>query len=205
MRQGHPEKAGTKHCIYRHLNTESGYYTVDEIALIPQIIAEGSRDVSDKKAVYTMYKDGIRYRVVTDIKGNKEVFNTFYTNRKAVSSTSPKTQLSARTSENTAYNGTKVRIGNNNTNDADLNNVNEGNVSSGEVATPARKTATELAAERTQLYRNTAENVAKSVGEEVTYKLKKDGVVYTIYNEIRNGQEQFCDFYSNRKGSFTSP
>ena len=93
MSQGRPEKAGTKHSIYRHLNTESGYYTVDEIALIPQIIAEGSRDVSDKKAVYTMYKDGIRYRVVTDIKGNKEVFNTFYTNRKAVSSTSPKTQL----------------------------------------------------------------------------------------------------------------
>ena len=39
MSQGHPEKAGTKHSIYRHLNTESGYYTVDEIALIPQIIA----------------------------------------------------------------------------------------------------------------------------------------------------------------------
>lgn len=38
----------------------------------------------------------------------------------------------------------------------------------GEVATPARKTATELAAEKTQLYRDTAENVAKSVGEEVT-------------------------------------
>lgn len=38
----------------------------------------------------------------------------------------------------------------------------------GEVATPARKTATELAAERMQLYRDTAENVAKSVGEEVT-------------------------------------
>ena len=49
MSQGRPEKAGTKHSIYRHLNTESGYYTVDEIALIPQIIAEGSRDVSDKK------------------------------------------------------------------------------------------------------------------------------------------------------------
>ena len=82
MSQGHPEKAGTKHSIYRHLNTESGYYTVDEIALIPQIIA----------------------------------------------------------------------------------NVN----SSREVATPARKTETELAAERTQLNRNTAENAAKSVGEEVT-------------------------------------
>ena len=36
------------------------------------------------------------------------------------------------------------------------------------MATPARKTATELAAERTQMYRDTAENAAKSVGEEVT-------------------------------------
>ena len=146
MSQGHPEKAGTKHSIYRHLNTESGYYTVDEIALIPQIIAEGSRDFSDRKAVYTMYKDGIRYRVVTDIKGNKEVFNTFYTNRKAVSSTSPKTQLSARTSENTAYSSTKVSIRNNSTKDIGFKNINEGDVSAREVATPARKTATELAA-----------------------------------------------------------
>ena len=56
---------------------------------------------------------------------------------------------------------------------SDLNNVNDSAFSSREVATPARKTETELAAERTQLYRNTAENAAKSVGEEVTYKLKK--------------------------------
>ncbi|MDY4943015.1 MAG: hypothetical protein SO082_07440, partial [Candidatus Limisoma sp.] len=83
-------------------------------------------------------------------------------------STSQKTQLSARTSENTAYSVAKVRIGNNSTKDIGLNNINEGDISSREVATPARKTAAELAAERTQLNRNTAENAAKSVGEEVT-------------------------------------
>ena len=68
---------------------------------------------------------------------------------------------------------------------SDLNNVNDSACSSREVATPARKTATELAAERTQLYRNTAENAAKSVGEKVTYKLKKEGVAYTVYRNTK--------------------
>ena len=42
-------------------------------------------------------------------------------------------------------------------------------------------------------------------GNGIAYKLKKDGVVYTVYNEIHKNQEQFCDFYTNRKGSSTHP
>lgn len=41
-------------------------------------------------------------------------------------------------------------------------------------------------------------------GNGIAYKLKKDGVVYTVYNEIQNGQERFCDFYTNKKGGSTS-
>ena len=42
-------------------------------------------------------------------------------------------------------------------------------------------------------------------GNGVSYKLKKDGVSYIVYNEIHKNQEQFCDFYTNRKGSSTHP
>ena len=42
-------------------------------------------------------------------------------------------------------------------------------------------------------------------GKGIAYKLKKDGVSYIVYNEIHKNQEQFCDFYTNRKGSSTHP
>ncbi len=41
-------------------------------------------------------------------------------------------------------------------------------------------------------------------GNKRVYKFEKDGVRYTILNEFSNGQEKFCDFYSNRKGGNTS-
>lgn len=42
----------------------------------------GTRKVNGSKVVYTMDKDGTRYTVLTEIKGNKEVFADFYTNKK---------------------------------------------------------------------------------------------------------------------------
>lgn len=41
-------------------------------------------------------------------------------------------------------------------------------------------------------------------GKKRVFRLSKDGVRYTVLNEIQKGQELFCDFYSNRKGGRTS-
>lgn len=41
-------------------------------------------------------------------------------------------------------------------------------------------------------------------GKKRVYRLSKDGVRYTVLSEVNNGREEFCDFYSNRKGGDTS-
>ena len=41
-------------------------------------------------------------------------------------------------------------------------------------------------------------------GRRRVYRLLKDGVRYTVLTEYNNGREDFCDFYSNRKGGNTS-
>ena len=41
-------------------------------------------------------------------------------------------------------------------------------------------------------------------GRRRVYRLLKDGVRYAVLTEYNNGREDFCDFYSNRKGGNTS-
>ncbi|MGN0035622.1 MAG: hypothetical protein ACI36X_00140, partial [Bacteroidaceae bacterium] len=42
-------------------------------------------------------------------------------------------------------------------------------------------------------------------GNSVVYKLRKGGDEFTVLTDNKNGREEFCDFYSNRKGGRTSP
>ena len=130
--------------------------------------AENAAKSVGEEVTYKLKKDGVVYTVYNEIRNGQEQFCDFYSNRKGGFTSSSNTQLSARDYDVTTFGDAKVSTENNTAKDADLKNVNDSYVSSREVATPARKTTTELAAERTQLYRNTAENVAKSVGEEVT-------------------------------------
>lgn len=106
MQQGNEPNSGTRHSLWRHFETASGAYSLDEIVLIPSIVEEGQRKEREKNVVYQKVIDGVRYTVYTDKKGNKEIFHDFYTNRKTALPTSfseeiTNTQSSARTSDNT--------------------------------------------------------------------------------------------------------
>ena len=109
MQQGNENHSGTKHSLYRHYGTNTGYYDAAEVAFIPEIIKTGTRNEDGKKAVYTKTINGVLYKVVTEIKDKKEVFNDFYTNRKAKTSKSSNTPLGARTDDISANPATKVR------------------------------------------------------------------------------------------------
>ena len=108
MRQGNEMGAGAKHSLYRHYNTGSGAIVADDVLLIPDVLANGERTESKrgntKLAVYRLTDgNGTRYTVVTEVKEKGEVFNDFYTNKKALNQTpqmpNGDTQSSARTND----------------------------------------------------------------------------------------------------------
>ncbi|MGN0233919.1 MAG: hypothetical protein ACI4B5_05810 [Bacteroidaceae bacterium] len=109
MQQGNENHSGSKHSIFRHFNTRVGFYTAQEIAFIPDIISNGERKEEGKSVIYSKTIDGVQYKVITDKKGNKEVFKDFYTNRKAATSESSNTPSGARTSEVTANRDAKLQ------------------------------------------------------------------------------------------------
>lgn len=109
MQQGNENHAGAKHSVYRHYNTAAGHYTINELTLIPDIIKTGNRVEESRNVVYTKTIDGVRYKVVTEVKSGKEVFQDFYTNRKAEASKSSKnTPSGARTDEASANSFAKL-------------------------------------------------------------------------------------------------
>ena len=92
MRQGNEMGAGAKHSLFGHYNTSKGVISAEDIVLIPDVIALGERTEEKrgnvKLAVYRLKDDGgTRFTVVTEIKEKGEVFNDFYTNKKALNQT----------------------------------------------------------------------------------------------------------------------
>ena len=91
MRQGNENKAGTKHSLFRHYGTGVGVITADDVLRIPEVLANGERTEKQRgKTRLNVYQltdeDGTKYTVLTEISNRgKEVFNDFYTNRKASS------------------------------------------------------------------------------------------------------------------------
>ena len=86
MRQGNDNHAGTKHCVFRHYGVKANSLNVDDLLLIPTVLKEGERKVSDNGRVAYVYVDPtsqVKYTVVTEPKNNKEIFNDFYSNKKA--------------------------------------------------------------------------------------------------------------------------
>ncbi len=77
------KEAGTKHSIFRHYNTDSGVINADDILLIPDVIANGTRTVKNNGKIEYKYShnNGTKYTVLTE-KNNRgaEVFADFYTN-----------------------------------------------------------------------------------------------------------------------------
>ena len=86
IRQGTENKAGTKHSLFRHYDTGVGTITAEDIALIPEIIANGA--VTEKKRgkstlnEYKLSKNDVDYTVLTEVDSRREVFADFYTNKK---------------------------------------------------------------------------------------------------------------------------
>lgn len=86
MRQGNDNHAGTKHSVFRHYGVKANSLNVDDLLLIPTVLIEGERKVSDNGRVAYVYVDPtsqVKYTVVTEPKNNKEFFNDFYSNKKA--------------------------------------------------------------------------------------------------------------------------
>lgn len=82
------ERAGTKHSLYRHYGTTVGVITHEDILRIPEVAEKGV--ITEKKrgnVRLNEYKytdeNGTRYTLVTELKGDGEIFNDFYTNKKA--------------------------------------------------------------------------------------------------------------------------
>lgn len=108
MRQGNESHAGTKHSLYRHYGTNVGTVSSDELLLIPEIAGNGEltpkQDGKRRLMVYKSVKDGVEYTLLTEKKEGKEVFNDFYSNKKASSPASFNTPEGARSTRDDASN-----------------------------------------------------------------------------------------------------
>jgi len=116
VRQGNEQGAGAKHSVFGHYGTTRGVITAEDVLRIPDIIHDGT--ITEKKRgnvrlnEYRLTsEDGTRYTVLTEVQQSGEVFNDFYTNKKAPRQTpqmpNGDTQQSARTNDADALIGGK--------------------------------------------------------------------------------------------------
>ena len=71
MRQGNDNHAGTKHSVFRHYGVKANSLNVNDLLLIPTVLKEGERKVSDNGRVAYVYVDPtsqVKYTVVTEPK-----------------------------------------------------------------------------------------------------------------------------------------
>ena len=97
IRQGNESKAGTKHSLFRHFETDSNNILAEELELIPEIISKGVCSTKGNKITYDYtLPDGIRLRVTTEKHGDNERFTNYISNRKPLQEKRAKnTHLSA--------------------------------------------------------------------------------------------------------------
>lgn len=133
MRQGNDNHAGIKHSVFRHYGVKANSLNVDDLLLIPTVLKEGERKVSDNGRVAYVYVDPtsqVKYTVVTEPKNNKEYFNDFYSNKKAnpsetsrVVENSTNTPEGAHNNDGNAFTAAKVD------NNSETTKGNDGNLS----------------------------------------------------------------------------
>ena len=133
MRQGNDNHAGTKHSVFRHYGVKANSLNVADLLLIPTVLKEGERKVSDNGRVAYVYVDPtsqVKYTVVTEPKNNKEYFNDFYSNKKAnpsetsrVVENSTNTPEGAHNNDGNAFTAAKVD------NNSETTKGNDGNLS----------------------------------------------------------------------------
>ena len=112
MRQGAENKAGTKHSIFRHYGTGTGYITAEDVMKVTQVMSEGVATPKQRGKThlveYKLTKDGVTYTLVTEKRKGGEIFNDFYTNRKAPQPGTSNTLESAHTDSSDASDAAKV-------------------------------------------------------------------------------------------------
>lgn len=133
MRQGNDNHAGTKHSVFRHYGVKANSVNVNDLLLIPTVLKEGERKVSDNGRIAYVYVDPtsqVKYTVVTEPKNNKEFFNDFYSNKKAnpsetsrVVENSTNTPEGAHNNDGNAFTAAKVD------NNSETAKGNDGNLS----------------------------------------------------------------------------
>jgi hypothetical protein len=101
MRQGSEGGAGTKHSLYRHYGTSVGVISADDLKLVPEILTKGECEENERGRVkLNVYRyidnNGTVYTVLTERREGHEIFNDFYTNKKAPTSASSNTPEGAR-------------------------------------------------------------------------------------------------------------
>lgn len=110
FRQGQDSKAGVKHSVFRHYNTNVNNYTADEILFIPDIVNQGIRKQSGNKVSYSLDKNGITYTVTTQLKSNgEELFTNYYTNRKPTAGTSGASNTATQHAPQQSVSGAKLQ------------------------------------------------------------------------------------------------
>lgn len=133
MRQGNDNHAGTKHSVFRHYGVKANSLNVDDLLLIPTVLKEGERKVSDNGRVAYVYVDPtsqVKYTVVTEPKNNKEFFNDFYSNKKAnPSETSRVVENSTNTPEGAHNNDGNAFMAAKVDNNSETTKGNDGNLS----------------------------------------------------------------------------
>lgn len=88
MRQGNEQGAGTKHSVFGHYGTTRGVISADDILLVPEVLIKGERTEKQRgKSTIVEYRhtdeNGTRFTILTESKDKGEVFNDFYSNKKA--------------------------------------------------------------------------------------------------------------------------
>lgn len=133
MRQGNDNHAGTKHSVFRHYGVKANSVNVNDLLLIPTVLKEGERKVSDNGRVAYVYVDPtsqVKYTVVTEPKNNKEFFNDFYSNKKAnPSETSRVVENSTNTPEGAHNNDGNAFMRAKVDNNSETTKGNDGNLS----------------------------------------------------------------------------
>lgn len=115
IRQGNEINAGTKHSLFRHYDTASGYITADDIVDIPNILTNGVRTEKMRgKTKLFEYKqrkkDGTVFTVLTELNNRSiEVFSDFYSNKKALSTARQTHSAEAQANIDNAFPSAKVQ------------------------------------------------------------------------------------------------
>ena len=83
FRQGDDMRAGIRHSVFKHNNTNENGYTAEEVVKVVDVLEQGTRSQDGNKVMYELKDGKVTYTVTTEIKSTgDEVFTNYYTDKK---------------------------------------------------------------------------------------------------------------------------